>query len=107
MRQRKEEREAGISILTAALYESKTKDAEIVRLLQKYYGLRENEAQEQIRIERTINYPCRELESYLMSTEGLSQRGGSGLYHQSWHGRLTPARERALETVAKGTVEAD
>lgn len=33
--------------------------------------------------------------------------GGSGLYHQSWHGRLTPARERALETVAKGTVEAD
>jgi hypothetical protein len=55
-----QEREAGIiSILTAALYESKTKDAEIVRLLQKYYGLRENEAQEQIRIERTINYPCR------------------------------------------------
>ena len=69
-----QEREAGISILTAALYESKTKDAEIVRLLQKYYGLRENEAQEQIRIERTINYPCRELESYLMSTEGLSQQ---------------------------------
>lgn len=69
-----QEREAGISILTAALYESKIKDAEIVRLLQKYYGLRENEAQEQIRFERTINYPCRELESYLMSTEGLSQQ---------------------------------
>ena len=69
-----QEREAGISILTAALYESKTQDAEIVRLLQQYYGLRENEAQEQIRIERTINYPCRELESYLMSTEGLSQQ---------------------------------
>ena len=31
----------GISILTAALYESKIKDAEIVRLLQKYYGLRD------------------------------------------------------------------
>ena len=69
-----QEREAGISILTAALYESKIKDAEIVRLLQKYYGLRENEAQEQIRIERTTNYPWRELESYLMSTEGLSQQ---------------------------------
>lgn len=69
-----QEREAGISILTAALYESKIKDAEIVRLLQKYYGLRENEAQEQIRIERTINYPCHELESYLMITEGLSQQ---------------------------------
>ena len=69
-----QERDAGISILTAALYESKIKDAEIVRLLQKYYGLRENEAQEQIRIERTINYPCRELESYLMSSEGFSQQ---------------------------------
>ena len=69
-----QEREAGISILTAALYESKIKDAGIVRLLQKYYGIRENEAQEQIRIERTINHPCRELESYLMSTEGFSQQ---------------------------------
>ena len=69
-----QEREAGISILTAALYESKIKDIEIVRLLQKYYGLRDNEAQEHIRIERTINYPCRELESYLMSTEGFSQQ---------------------------------
>lgn len=69
-----QEREVGISILTAALYESKIKDSEIVRLLQKYYGLRENEAQEQLRIERTINYPCRELESYLMSTEAFSQQ---------------------------------
>lgn len=69
-----QEREAGISILTAALYESKIKDAEIVHLLQKYYGLRENEAQERIRIEKTINHPCRELESYLMSTEAFSQQ---------------------------------
>lgn len=69
-----QEREAGISILTAALYKSKIKDAEIVRLLQKYYGIRENEAQEQIRIERTINHPCHELESSLLSTEGFSQQ---------------------------------
>jgi hypothetical protein len=69
-----QERAAGVSILTAALYESKIKDSEIVRLLQKYYGLGESEAQEQIRIERTINYPCRELESHLMSTEGFSQQ---------------------------------
>lgn len=69
-----QEREAGISILTAALYEAKIKDPEIIRLLQKYYGLRENEAQEQIRIEKTINHPCSELESYLMSEEALSQQ---------------------------------
>lgn len=69
-----QEREAGISILTAALYESKIKDTEIVRLLQKYYGLKENEARKQIRIEKTINHPCRELESYLMSTEAFSQQ---------------------------------
>ena len=69
-----QEREAGISILTAALYESKIKDTEIVRLLQKYYGLKENEAREQIRIEKTINHPSRELESYLMSTEAFSHQ---------------------------------
>lgn len=69
-----QEREAGISILTAALYEAKVKDPEIIRSLQKYYGLRENEAQEQLRIEKTINHPCRELESYLMSEDALSQQ---------------------------------
>lgn len=69
-----QEREAGISILTAALYEAKIKDPEIIRLLQKYYGLRENEAQEQLRIEKTINHPCSELESYIMSEEALSQQ---------------------------------
>ena len=69
-----QEREAGISILTAALYEAKIKDPEIIRLLQNYYGLRENEAQEQLRIEKTINHPCSELESYLMSEEALSQQ---------------------------------
>ncbi|MBF4807693.1 MAG: hypothetical protein HXK26_03240 [Lancefieldella rimae] len=69
-----QEREAGISILTAALYEAKIKDPEIIRLLQKYYGLREGEAQEQLRIEKTINHPCRELESYLMSEEAFSQQ---------------------------------
>ena len=36
-----QEHVAGISILTAALYEAKIKAPEIVRLLQKYYGLRE------------------------------------------------------------------
>lgn len=69
-----QELEAGISILTSALYEAKVKDPEIIRLLQKYYGLRENEAQEQLRIEKTINHPCRELESYLMSEEAFSQQ---------------------------------
>lgn len=69
-----QEREAGISILTAALYEARVKDPEIIRLLQKYYGLRESEAQEQLRIEKTINHPCRELESYLMSEEAFSQQ---------------------------------
>lgn len=71
-----QEREVGISILTAALYESKIKDSEIVRLLQKYYGLREDEAQEQIRI-----------------------------YYRSWHCRYAQARERSLEAVSKGATK--
>lgn len=69
-----QERDAGISILIAALFEAKVKDSEIIRLLQKYYELRESEAQEQLRIEKTINYPCHGLEAYLMSEEAYSQQ---------------------------------
>ena len=66
------ERLAGMSTTVAALYDAKVKDEEIIRLIQKYYGVTEREAQEQLRIEKTIEHPCRELQSYLMREEALS-----------------------------------
>lgn len=66
------ERLAGMSTTVAALYDAKIKDDEIIRLIQKYYGVTENEAQEMLRIEKTIEHPCRELQSYLMREEALS-----------------------------------
>ena len=66
------ERLAGMSTTVAALYDAKVKDEEIIRLIQKYYGVIERETQEQLRIEKTIEHPCRELQSYLMREEALS-----------------------------------
>ncbi len=66
------ERLAGMSTTIAALYDAKVKDDEIIRLIQKYYGATESDAQEQLRIEKTIEHPCRELQSYLMREEALS-----------------------------------
>ena len=66
------ERENGISITTAALYEAKVKDEEIIRIIQKYYGIAESEAQECLRIEKRVDHPCRELQSYLMREEAFS-----------------------------------
>lgn len=66
------ERLAGMSTTVAALYDAKVKDDEIIRLIQKYYGVTHSDAQEQMRIEKTIEHPCRELQSYLMREEALS-----------------------------------
>ena len=52
-----EERAAGMATTIAALYEAKVKDEEIIRLVQKYYGVTESDAQEQLRIEKTIEHP--------------------------------------------------
>ena len=67
-----EERAAGMATTIAALYEAKVKDEEIIRLVQKYYGVTESDAQEQLRIEKTIEHPCRELQYYLMREEAFS-----------------------------------
>ena len=68
----KEERAAGMATTIAVLYEAKVKDEEIIRLVQKYYGVTESDAQEQLRIEKTIEHPCQELQCYLMREEAFS-----------------------------------
>lgn len=68
----KEEEAVGMSITIAALYDAGVKDEQIVHLIQKYYNVTERDAQEQLRIEKTIEHPCRELEAYLIREEAFS-----------------------------------
>lgn len=63
----------GAVILTEALLEAKIKDNEIIRLIQKYYILSEEEAEKLVISERTVNLPCKELESYLVRSEGFTR----------------------------------
>ena len=67
-----EERERGISILTAALYENGVDDDQIIRSLQKYYHVTEADAEDRLRNEKTIEFPCRKLHTYLMREQGFS-----------------------------------
>ena len=68
-----EEKFNGAIILTEALFEAKIKDEEIIRLIQKYYVLSEEEAEKLTISERTINSPCKELEKYLVRSEGYTR----------------------------------
>ena len=68
-----ESQDIGIQITTAALYEAKVKDDNIIRILQKFWGITDSEARERLRIEKTINYPYRSVAEYLMSEEAMTQ----------------------------------
>lgn len=68
-----EEREKGMSITIAALYDAGITDEQIIHLIQKYYSTTESIVQKHLRIEKTIEHPCRELEAYLMREEAFSQ----------------------------------
>lgn len=66
-------RETGICITTAALYEARVKDDVIIRLLVKHWLIHSDEAQEYLRIEKTIESPCRQLVAYLMTEEAITK----------------------------------
>lgn len=68
-----EERNNGAVILVEALLEVNVKDDVIIRLIQKYYGLSEREAEELMLSERTIYMPCQELETFLVRSEGYTR----------------------------------
>ncbi len=65
--------ERGKEILVEALLEVKQDDDTIIRMLHKYYGLNEDDAEQLIVGERTIYIPCKTLETYLVRTEGFSR----------------------------------
>jgi hypothetical protein len=68
-----EERFNGAVILTEALLEARVKDDEIIRLIQKYYFSNEEEAERLLISEKTVNLPCKELEAYLVRSEGYTR----------------------------------
>lgn len=60
------ERNNGIQITTETLIEAGIKeDAVIINLLEKYWGLLDDEARDTVRIIKTIDYPYKALDFYL------------------------------------------
>lgn len=69
-----EEQVMGLHRMTAALYEAKVDDNEIIRLIQKYYEISFSDAEEVLRNEKWIMHPCRLLEDFLKREQGYSKQ---------------------------------
>lgn len=93
------ERNKGIKITVETLIEAGIKDADIINLLGKYWGLLNDEARDTVRIIKTIEYPYKALAFYLQeqgctSTEVKDFMDGNHVRiklrhnHDLW--RLTP-----------------
>lgn len=61
----KKERNNGIEITIETLIEAGIKDAVIINLLEKYWGLLDDEPREAVRTIKTIEYPYKALAFYL------------------------------------------
>ena len=68
------ERNKGIEITTETLIEAGIKDADIINLLVKYWGLLDDEARDTVRIIKTIVYPYNALAFYLKE-QGYTSTG--------------------------------
>ena len=55
---------------TAALFDAKVKDPEIIRILLKFFDIDRDEATVLLQNERFVNAPCRYLEEYLICERG-------------------------------------
>ncbi|PEK99498.1 hypothetical protein [Bacillus sp. AFS017336] len=60
-----------IKQVTAALYEAKVKDYEILRVLMKICNINRESAMSMLQFEKIIWYPCRELTQYLILEKGF------------------------------------
>lgn len=58
---------------TAALFDAKVKDSEIIRILLKFFDIDRDEATILLQNERFINAPCRNLEEYLICEKGYPE----------------------------------
>lgn len=57
----------GVEKTTSTLFEGHVKDEIIINLMQKHWGINEDDANKYLRRERTIHYPIRSLKTFLTS----------------------------------------
>jgi hypothetical protein len=70
-----------IRLVTAALYEVKIKDEEILRVLKKVCDLDREEAMQALQWEKFMYSPCRELYQYLILEKGYDAQAADVFIH--------------------------
>ncbi|MBN2826556.1 MAG: hypothetical protein JXQ26_01105 [Tissierellales bacterium] len=70
-----------IRLVTAALYEAKVKDDEIIRVLMKVCETDKQEAINAIQNEKFMFSPCRELYQYLLLDKGFNENDADKFIH--------------------------
>lgn len=87
------ERIKGIEITTETLIEAGIKDAAIINLLVKYWGLLDDEARDAVRIIKTIEYPYKALDFYLKEQGYTSTEVKDFMYVNRVHFKLSHNHE--------------
>ncbi|MEQ6390336.1 hypothetical protein RZN22_13565 [Bacillaceae bacterium S4-13-58] len=90
-----------IKLVTAALYEAKVKDEEILRVLMKVCDADREEATNAFRNEKFILYPSRELYQYLILEKGLEEHDADVFIHNKARRALAGNRELSKLSPAK------
>ena len=90
-----------IKLVTAALYEAKVKDEEILRVLMKVCCTDNEEATNAFRIEKFMLYPCRVLYQYLILEKGFEEHDADVFIHNKTRRALANNRELSKLSPAK------
>lgn len=90
-----------IKLVTAALYEAKVKDEEILRVLMKVCNTDREEATNAFRNEKFMLYPCRALYQYLILEKGFEEHDADVLIHSKAKRALASNRELSKLSPAK------
>lgn len=95
------DRSNDIKLVTAALYEAKVKDEEILRVLMKVCDADREEVTNAFRNEKFIFYPCRELYQYLILEKGFEEHDADVFIHNKAKPALAGNRELSKLSPAK------
>ena len=90
-----------IKLVTAALYEAKVKDEEILRVLMKVCNADREEAINAFRNEKFMLSPCRALYQYLILEQGFEEHDADVLIHNKTKLALAGNRELSKLSPAK------
>jgi hypothetical protein len=90
-----------IKLVTAALYEAKVKDEEILRVLMKVCYADREEATNAFRNEKFMLYPCRELYQYMILEKGFEEHDADVFIHNKAKRALAGNRELSKLSPAK------